>query len=98
MGARLAAGESAREILESLLPGTVMNLSGCTLRQLFYYLDRGTPVIAVSADQDFLLLTGYDQYNVDVYDPLSGETSKMGQNDAEEYFSGAGSQFLGYLE
>ena len=98
VGSRLAAGESAREILESLLPGTVMNLSGCTLRQLFYYLDRGTPVIAVSADQDFLLLTGYDQYNVDVYDPLTGETSKMGQNDAEEYFSGAGSQFLGYLE
>ncbi len=98
VGPRLAAGESAREILESLLPGTVMNLSGCTLRQLFYYLDRGTPVIAVSADQDFLLLTGYDQYNVDVYDPLTGETSKMGQNDAEEYFSGAGSQFLGYVE
>ncbi len=96
-GAQLSAGKSAREILEELLPGTVMNLSGCTLRQLFFYLDQGTPVIAVSPDAEFVLLSGYDQYNVDLYDPLTGQTSKMGQNDAEAYFAEAGSQFLGYV-
>lgn len=98
IGSRLDAGESARAILEELLPGTVLNLSGCTLRQLFYYLDAGTPVVAVSPDREFLLLVGYDQYNVDLYDPLSGETYKMGQNDAENYFTEAGSQYLGYVE
>ena len=97
IGGRLDAGESARAILEDLLPGSVLNLSGCTLRQLFYYLDAGTPVVAVSPDREFLLLVGYDQYNVDLYDPLSGETYKMGQNDAENYFTEAGSQYLGYV-
>ena len=95
---RLASGENAQAILSELLPGTVMDLSGCTLKQLFYYLNLGTPVIALSEDLGPILLIGYDQYNVELYDPVGGTVFKKGQNDAEEYFRQAGSQFLGYVK
>lgn len=95
---RLATGENAQLILSELLPGTVMDLSGCTLKQLFYYINRQTPVIALSEDKGPILLVGYDQYNVELYDPLEGAVTKKGQNDAEEYFRQAGSRFLGYVK
>ena len=44
------------------------------------------------------MLIGYDQYNVELYDPVGGTVFKKGQNDAEEYFRQAGSQFLGYVK
>jgi hypothetical protein len=39
-------------------------------------------------------LVGYDQYNVTIYQPVSGESSKMGLNDANAYFEQLGNDFL----
>lgn len=93
----LEEGQSAEEILESLLPGSVVNLNGCTLKQVYYYLHLGTPVIVIMEDQKPLLLIGYDHYNVHVYDSLNGQTYKMGQGDATGAFEKAGNRFLGYV-
>ena len=97
VGALIGEGHSAQEILEMCMPGKVVNLSGCTLKQIFYYLGRKLPVIVISEDDTPLLLVGYDPYNVDVYDPVRGETYKMGQQDATDAFERAGNRFLGYI-
>ena len=39
-------------------------------------------------------LMGYDQYNVTIYQPSSGESQKMGLNDANLYFEQLGNDFV----
>ena len=42
----------------------------------------------------YVLLSGYDQYNVTLYAPQTQETQKMGLNDATEYFKNLQNDFL----
>ncbi|MCD8120878.1 MAG: C39 family peptidase [Clostridiales bacterium] len=67
---------------------------GCSLTQVLYYIDRGLPVIGYTGDGSYLVLTGYDAYNVTVYDPLSGQTWRLGLNDSTEFFRGRGNEFI----
>lgn len=48
----------------------------------------------MQTDGSYLLLYGYDQYNVNIYDPATQEISKMGLGDGAVYFSGANNSFL----
>ena len=42
----------------------------------------------------YLLIYGFDPYNISVYDPASGSTFKMGLNDSEAYFKSFGNDFI----
>ena len=68
--------------------------SGCSVNQVLYFIDKGIPAVAIMPDGSSLLLYGYDQYNVSIYDPVTQETYKMGSGDANAYFSGAYNGFL----
>lgn len=65
----------------------MLDARGCMLNQMLYFIDQGYPVIAYTDRNHYILLYGYDQYNISLYDPATGQTSKMGLNDAGEYFS-----------
>lgn len=94
----------ARELLSymdslgenKLRDGGLMTLdgSGCNVNQVLYFIDKGIPVVACRPDGSYLLLYGYDQYNVNIYDPATQEISKMGLGDGAVYFSGANNSFL----
>ena len=66
----------------------------CSLSQVLYFIDKGTPVVAYVESGKYVLLSGYDQYNVTIYDPETQESRKMGQNDATAYFEGLGNDFV----
>ena len=66
----------------------------CSLSQMLYFIDKETPVIAYTGPGTYILLSGYDQYNVTLYDPQTQETAKMGLNDATEYFKALQNDFL----
>ena len=46
------------------------------------------------AEGQYLILCGFDQYNVTVFDPQSGELYKAGLNDSTEYFRVRGNDFI----
>ena len=79
-----------------LRDGGLMTLdgSGCNVNQVLYFIDKGIPVVACRPDGSYLLLYGYDQYHVNIYDPATQEISKMGLGDGAVYFSGANNSFL----
>ncbi len=81
-------GESVSEGL-ILLDGR-----GLSLRETLYYISRGYPVIAYTEGDRYLLICGYDTYNVDILDPDTGERRKMGLNDGTEYFEQYGNDFV----
>lgn len=72
----------------------VLDARGCILNQMLYFVDRGTPVVAFVENNHYILIYGFDQYNISVYDPATDQTSKMGLNDAGEYFTRYGNDFI----
>lgn len=97
----LAAFEPVHKYLEESECGgisesqtVVLDARGCSLTQILYFIDRGIPVKAYTDGGSWLLLCGFDQYNVTVYDPETGETYKAGLNDSTEYFRVRGNDFI----
>lgn len=94
----LAQGETPKQILtEALADYKVIDLTGCSVEQVLYYVNLKTPVYAV-VDQDALLVVGYDEHNTILYDPATNSTYKMGLQDSNTMFEGAGNVFLGYIK
>ena len=46
------------------------------------------------AEGGYELIAGYDQYNVTIFNPETKEARKMGLNDASQYFSSVGNDFV----
>jgi len=67
---------------------------GCTLNQVLYYIGKGIPVIAYVESGGYVMLTGYDSYNISLYDPETQKTWKMGLNDGGEYFRALQNDFI----
>lgn len=98
-GALLAGGESTKEILEEALKECeVLDLSGCTLEQVLYYVSNGTPVLAMENGSDAVLLCGYDASGVYIYEPSTGNVRKQGLEEANGLLEGAGNIFYAYLK
>lgn len=92
---QLAAGQTAISILnENIKDKTAMDLSGCTLEQMFYYVCQGEPVLAMTDGSGYVLIVGYDFYNVVLLNPVTGQTYKQGQEEASAMFERAGNKFV----
>lgn len=73
---------------------TVLDARGCSMMQVLYFVDQGIPVLAYTGEGEYLLICGFDQYNVTVYNPATRETMKVGLNDGTEYFRLRGNDFV----
>ena len=96
--AKLAEGKSAYEILEELPSGRAVDLGGCILNQMLYYVNRGCPVLAMTKGGQAELILGYDIYkNLIIYDPLAGENRLMAEEEAERYYGAYGYPFISWV-
>lgn len=92
-------GKTAAEVLKTALDGAkVLELSGCTMDEVLYYVNLGNPVMGMLDSTNAVLIVGYDNYNVILYNAETGETYKMGKGDATSAFEKAGNVFLSYLK
>lgn len=73
---------------------TLLDARGCGMMQMLYFVDQGIPVLAFTGEGEYLLICGYDQYNVTLYNPVTRETTKAGLNDSTEYFRLRGNDFV----
>ncbi len=94
----VAQGETPRQILEEALNGRkVIDLTGCGVEQVLYYVNLNTPVFAM-VKQEAVLIVGYDEHNTLLYYPDLNVVRKMGRQDSNTMFEEAGNVFLGYIE
>ncbi|MBQ8639315.1 MAG: hypothetical protein IJ468_09110 [Lachnospiraceae bacterium] len=96
--AKLAAGETAAEILSAFLKGRVMDLQGCSVSHVLYYIHMGHPVLVQTGENSAVLILGYETGGVTVYNPYNGVVTPMTTGEAEAYFSDLGSHYYSYLE
>lgn len=85
------------------LSETVLDLAGCTLDEVLYYVSEGTPVAAKTpVTEEFpkgvVIIAGYDAYNTILLTPGASETFYYGLNDSTALFEEAGNVFLTYWD
>ena len=60
----LGQGMSVMEILEeNLVDAQVLDLTGCNLDALLYYVNQDIPVLALLENGEAVLVTGFNEYN-----------------------------------
>ncbi len=94
----LERNEKPIDILSSAMKdATVLDLTGCSLSEVLYYVYLGNPVYAIGSDGEALLIVGYDAANITLYNPVTGATYKKGLQDSTEEFESAGNIFISYI-
>jgi hypothetical protein len=88
-------GRSMLEILGDSLEEPV-NLTGCTLDEVLYFVSSGKAVIAMKAENQPVVLTAYNETTVTWYDPVSGST-KQSIATAASLFEAADNIFISYI-
>lgn len=95
----LSSGKTPKEILErSLQSETVLDLNGCTLQQILYYVNQGTPVYGLKNGNQPILIVGYSSSTYVIYDPATNATRAIPKTELETAVGSAGNVFLAYLK
>lgn len=95
---RLNQGDTVFDILEDDLQNcTILDLSGCSLDAVLYYVNKDIPVLATLEDGNAVLIVGFNELNIVVMDPIDGTLEKRGMNDSTEWLEENGNQFISYI-
>lgn len=95
----LAQGKTAIQILEENMTGVqVLDLSGCSLDAVLYYVNQDIPVLAILEDGEAVLVTGFNEFNVVIMEPSTGKLYKKRMNDATTWFAENGNHFISYMK
>lgn len=93
----LQQGQNAQEILENNLKDyDILNLTGCPMDVALYYMNQDIPVLARQGDDSYVLIIGFNQQNVVLFDPEIGKIFKHGMNDSRQMFEENGNCFVTY--
>lgn len=94
----LSRGSSVFSIMGSDLQDcAVLDLSGCSLDAVLYYVNLDLPVLALLDDGNAVLIVGFNELNIVVMDPVTGTLYKKGMNDSTEWLKENGNQFVTYV-
>lgn len=77
---------------------TVVNLNGCTLDEVLYFVSGNRPVIAWTSEDNAVLITEYTESTVTYVNPGSGKAEKKGITAASDMFKAAGNAFVSYVQ
>nr|WP_294494690.1 C39 family peptidase [uncultured Mediterraneibacter sp.] len=75
-----------------------IDLTGCTLDQVLYVINRGCPMIALIDTGHAVLLTGYTTTDITYIDPDDGQTHTVGQGTMQDMTENNGNVFIGYIQ
>ena len=95
----IAAGQTPLQIMQSTLKNSiVLELKDCTIDDLLYFIDQGTPVLARTGGNQAILLTGYSSNYVSYYDPASKQNKTISYEDIDKIFEVGGNYFIAYVK
>ncbi len=95
------SGETSLEACERYMEryeAHQIDLTGCTLDQVLYVINRGCPVIALTDMDHAVLLTGYTTTDITYIDPENGRTHTVGAGTMSDLMERSGNVFIGYIQ
>ncbi len=95
----LSGGGNVVDILKNSLPDyQILELDGCPLQSMLYYVNQDIPVLGMLNDGTSLLVIGFNDLNTVLVNPTNGQVYKYGMNDTDKLFSENGNHFITYLK
>ena len=93
----LDRGLSPLEIIDSAFgEGSAINLYGCSLSEVLYFVNQGHPVLAVTGNRSAVVITGYDIDTVYFFDPGTNQEEEMPLDEGAAYFEELNRLFISY--
>ena len=93
----LLQGKTCQEILSATQNDFVwMDVTGSSLESMLYYIDRDIPVMVLYDDGEAILITGFNQFNIVVMDPVAKKLGYMSRSDAKEMLEETQNQVFTY--
>lgn len=94
----LDQGDSVVDILSnSLVNARVLELDGCPMEAMLYYVNQDIPVMATLNDGNSLLIIGFNDLNTVILEPSTGQIYKLGRGDTTSLLESNGNHFITYL-
>lgn len=95
----LGQGKSVLEVLqENLETRQVLDLTGCKLDAMLYFVNKDIPVLAQLGNGEAVLLTGFNETQVVIFEPSTGRLYRRGMNDTGEWLEENGNCFITYIK
>lgn len=92
-------GYRVMDILKEAMPDAqILDLQGCSLDMVLYYVNRDIPVLFIGDDGEAILLVGFNELNTVWMNPENGRVYKVGMNDSKTFFERNGNNFVAYLK
>lgn len=90
----LAQGKSTIDVMNSHMNNQkAIDLAGCSLDEMLYYVDNGYPVLGMLENVNCILIVGYDFYNAVLLNPGTGQTYRQGLEETAAQFEQYGNRF-----
>ena len=92
-----AAVHGAAGDLRHFLPDArIYLLTGCSLKEVLYYVSIEKPVLALRGAQDPVLIIGYNDEIIVLSDPATGTVHSVPRKELERQLEQSGNRFLAY--
>lgn len=75
-----------------------VNLKGCTLEQVLYFVSNNKAVIAMTSDNKAVVISGYSTTQLYLFNPDNKKEVKVNRSEYEKIFKAAGNRFVSYME
>lgn len=92
------ANVSGYELLQEYFGSSYVNLTGTSLELALYFVSNNRPIIAKMNPNYYVLITGYSNSSVTIYDPVEDSQRNININQAKEEFEQYGNVYISYAE
>ena len=89
--------QTCEEFLAAQNAGKV-DLTGCSIEQVLYIINKGLPVIAMTDANHAILLTGYSMTDITYIDPDTASEYTVSMEQMTAMVAGSGNTFIGYMK
>lgn len=94
----LGQGKSVLDVLvENLEEYQVLDLTGCNLDSMLYFVNKDIPVLAQLENGEAVLLTGFNESQVMIFEPSTERLYRRGMNDTKAWLEENGNCFITYV-
>lgn len=89
---------SVEDLLAQYSGEETLNLTGCSVDNILYYISKGSPILAKYNSKRYVLIMSYNSTNIRYLDPVTGESTMTDRTTLTETLKKAGNVFYSYLE
>ncbi|SER42819.1 hypothetical protein [Lachnobacterium bovis] len=91
--------KNIKDILQDKLKGKkVLKIKGNTSAEILYYVNKGVPVMCMTGNDSAVLVVGYSESTIFIYDPVTSVTKPYPYQMADEMFNAGKNTYFTYIK